>query len=107
MLPRKDDGVYVLFEGGSQDHPVWLGGFWSENARRPEPAAESVRVIVSPNGHQIVIDDDNDVLQLKHKSGNQITITNDEISIEVDGGGKIVVGKSGVAINDTALTVDK
>jgi uncharacterized protein involved in type VI secretion and phage assembly len=107
MLPKKDDGVYLLFEGGNRDQPIWLGGFWSENAKRPEPAAENKRVIVSPNGHQIVLDDANDEIQLAHSSGNKITIGKDSIALEIDGGTKIVLGKQNVAINDTALTVDK
>jgi len=107
MLPKVKDGVYLLFEGGNQDRPVWIGGFWSHNAERPKSAGENVRVIVSPKGHKVVLDDSSDEVQLYHASGNRITISKDDISIEVDHGGKIVVGKSGVTINGTALSVDK
>jgi uncharacterized protein involved in type VI secretion and phage assembly len=107
LLPKEKDGVCLLFEGGNQDHPVWIGGFWSHNAKRPDPGAADVRVVVSPNGHKVIIDDKNDKLQLAHSSGNKITITKDEITIEVDSGGKIVVDKSSVTINGTALSVDK
>ena len=107
MLPKVKDGVYLLFEGGNRDRPIWLGGFWSQNAQRPKSAGENVRVVVTPNGHKIVLDDSNDQLQLYHAGGNQITISKDDISIEVAQGGKIVVGKSGVTINGSALSVDK
>lgn len=107
MLPKEKDGVCLLFEGGVQDHPVWIGGFWSHNAKRPDPAAENVRVIVSPHGHKIVVDDKNDQLQLAHKNGHKITIGNNDITVEVDGGGKVVIDKSGVTINGQSFSVDK
>jgi uncharacterized protein involved in type VI secretion and phage assembly len=107
MLPKQGDGVYVLFEGGSPEHPIWIGGFWSVNASLPTPAGEKARVIVTPNGHQVVLDDSSDTIQLTHSSGNKITIDKTSIKLEVNNGGKIEIGASGVKINDTALSVDK
>jgi uncharacterized protein involved in type VI secretion and phage assembly len=106
-LPRVGDGVYVMFEGGSPDNPVWMGGFWSEDAKLPEPASADARVLRSPKGHRLVLDDAKDEIRMTHASGSQITIGKSQITIEIDGGSKIVIGKASVAINGTALVVDK
>jgi len=49
----------------------------------------------------------NDATSTGASPGNKITITKNDITIEVDSGGKIVVDKSGVTINGQNLSVDK
>jgi uncharacterized protein involved in type VI secretion and phage assembly len=107
MLPQVGDGVWVMFEAGLSDRPMWLGGWWTENHKRPDPAGPDIRVVVTPHGHKLILDDKNDELRLEHAKGTKITVAENEITLEVNGGSKIVVGKASVKINDIALEVMK
>jgi len=107
MLPKAGDGVWVMFEAGNSDLPVWLGGWWSEESKLPPSSGENVRVLVTPHGHKIVLDDDKDEIRLEHAKGSKVVVGENEIRLEVKDGGKIVVDKSSVKINGNALEVEK
>jgi len=105
FLPKQDDGVWIEFEGGERDKPIWTGGYWAKSDGKPKGASPDVRVIVSPNGHRVVLDDKDDKLLLEHASGPHIEIAKDSITLEVDGQHRIVIDKQGVHINGTGLEV--
>ena len=44
-LPPVGANVWVMFENGELDSPVWMGGFWDQSARPPaSPAQETMKV---------------------------------------------------------------
>ena len=104
MLPKEDDGVWVEFEAGDISRPIWTGFWWSSRDEIPEPAGIETRVLVTPGGHKIVIDDENDEFCLIHAGGPEIKLTADEISLKV-GSSQIVLKASEVNINNGALVV--
>ena len=49
MLPAVGSGVWIEFEAGNLDIPIWSGGWWA-SGQRPDPQGARLRVIVSENG---------------------------------------------------------
>jgi uncharacterized protein involved in type VI secretion and phage assembly len=104
-LPKVDDGVWIEFEGGDCDLPIWTGFWWAGNDRKPPGASPECRVLASPKGHRLVLDDDRGVLLFKHADGPEILLEKGSIRIQFDAQKKIVIDQSGVHINGTALEV--
>jgi hypothetical protein len=116
LLPKVGSGVWIEFEAGRLDNPIWSGAWWS-NGQRPDPQGDAVRVIVSEKGHKFILDDEADEVKLLHGSGPSITmsgseivltcgaceikITNDNISLN---NGLIKVGLAGVSLVNGAMT---
>jgi hypothetical protein len=62
VLPLVGSGVWVEFEGGNPDYPIWVGGFWGSAAETPSMALLTtpgvpVVVLESPIKNAIVISD--------------------------------------------------
>lgn len=103
MLPKVGSGVWIEFEAGQLDSPIWSGGWWA-NGQRPDPQGEAVRVIVSEKGHRIVLDDDADEVTLVHGSGPEIKLTGDEITLTV-GACEIKIGMQTISLNNGLIKV--
>jgi uncharacterized protein involved in type VI secretion and phage assembly len=102
-LPEVGDGIWVEFEAGDPSRPIWTGCWWADG-EFPSPGAPSVRVLVTPGGHQIVLDDQANKLQLLHPGGAEFTMTDTDITLKI-GATQIVLSASGVSINNGALEV--
>jgi hypothetical protein len=116
LLPKVGSGVWIEFEAGRLDNPIWSGAWWG-SGQRPDPQGDGVRVFVSEKGHKLILDDDGDEVKLLHGSGPSITmsgseivltcgaceikITNDNISLN---NGLIKVGLAGVSLVNGAMT---
>lgn len=119
MLPKVGSGVWIEFEAGRLDSPIWSGAWWA-SGQRPEPRGEQVRVIVSEQGHKIILDDDANEVQIIHGdtaitksiklTGSEIVITcgaceikisNENISLN---NGLIKVGLAGVSLVNGAMS---
>jgi hypothetical protein len=103
MLPAVDSGVWIEFEAGNLDLPLWSGG-WFANDQRPDPQGEKVRVIVSENGHQIVLDDDQDEVKIVHSGGAQIKLTGSGIELSFESC-KIEISSTDISLNNGLIKV--
>jgi hypothetical protein len=104
MLPKNGDRVWIEFEAGDISRPIWTGFWWSNKQEIPSPAGRETRVLVTPKGHKIVLDDENNEVYLIHASGPEIKLTSDEISLKI-GASQIVINSNEVNINNGALVV--
>jgi len=117
MLPKVGSGVWIEFEAGGLDNPIWSGGWWA-SGQRPDPQGEQVRVVVSENGHQVVLDDAAGEVKVVHSGGPEIKMTDSEVVITVGScelkitnteislnNGLIKVGQAGVSLVNGAMTV--
>ena len=82
MLPKVGSGVWIEFEAGNLDIPIWSGCWWA-SGQRPDRKGRGVRVIVSEDGHKVILDDDADEVKLVHGGGPEITMTATEIVLTV------------------------
>ncbi|CAE6484196.1 hypothetical protein C8R30_105129 [Nitrosomonas nitrosa] len=112
-LPMIGSGVWVEFEQGNPDYPIWVGCFWGSAAEVPvmsrmvPPAVPGITLQTSlKNG--IVISDvpgPTGGIQLQTATGAMISVT--DIGIMISNGKGAVINLTGptVDINLGALTV--
>jgi uncharacterized protein involved in type VI secretion and phage assembly len=113
VVPPVGAGVWIEFEQGDLDYPIWAGGFWDCAADVPVQARASAPgfqnfVVETPgkNTLQLIDGPAGGTIMLKTAGGASIT-TSDAGGIMIsDGqGGTIVITKGVVSINGTALVV--
>ena len=105
MLPVVGAGVWIEFEAGRLDNPIWSGGWWA-SGQRPEPRGAELRVIVSEHGHTVILDDRNDELKLVHGSagGPEIRITAGEIVLTC-GACEITISADNISLNNGQIKI--
>jgi hypothetical protein len=81
FVPPVGARVWVEFEGGDPNYPLWVGTWYPTSAVPPEAAISPPdnRVIQTPSGHTIQIMDKNgeEKIVIKHKSNAFISIDKD------------------------------
>ncbi|MER2551654.1 MAG: phage baseplate assembly protein V [Thauera sp.] len=105
MLPAVGAGVWIEFEAGRLDNPIWSGGWWA-SGQRPEPQGAALRVIVSEHGHTVILDDRNDELKLVHGSagGPEIRMTGSEIVLTC-GACEITISADSISLNNGQIKI--
>ena len=112
-LPLIGGGVWVDFERGDPDYPIWVGGFWGMAAEVPllshmvPPAVPGI-TLQTPLKNGIVISDvpgPTGGIQIQTATGAMISVT--DIGIMISNGKGAVINLTGptVDINLGALTV--
>lgn len=61
-LPPVGAGVWIEFEQGDPDHPIWSGCWWGATSELPavvqaDPPGSGQIALVTPGGHALVISD--------------------------------------------------
>jgi len=59
-LPPKGGFVWVMFENGRVDMPVWTGGWWGKDELPPEMEKTTRHGFKTPGGHTLLFSDDKD-----------------------------------------------
>ncbi len=103
LLPEVGDLVWIEFEAGNLNYPIWTGAFFL-NGQRPEPSGNGARVIVSKKGHQLVLDDDADTLTVKHAMGATLEMTATEITLSI-GANKMVMSLTAISFNEGVVKI--
>jgi len=103
MLPEVASMVWVEFEAGSVDFPIWTGCFFTPG-QRPSPAATGARLIASVRGHKLLLDDDGDTVLIEHSGGARIELSMTAITLEVLGS-KIEMGAAAISFNNGVVKI--
>ena len=105
MLPQIGSGVWIEFEQGNPDYPIWTGCFWAENEVPISPASADKKVLKT-NAGTITLDDTSGSNSITIETTNNLKIKMDQQGIEISNGSqKIMVSSSSVSINDGALEI--
>jgi hypothetical protein len=73
MLPEVGSPVWIEFEQGDPDYPVWVGCLWETCAG---PALDPAAVVVSTaGGHRVVLSDSNAEIKVVHAGGATVTLS--------------------------------
>lgn len=113
VLPAIGAGVWIEFEQGNPDYPIWTGGFWGSAAEVPAlalatpPALQSI-VLQTMGQNTLMISDTpgpTGGFLLKTSTGAMIAINNVGITISNGKGATIVLAGPSVTINQGALAV--
>ncbi len=107
VLPEVGDGVWIEFEGGDPSCPIWTGCWWARD-EMPAPGGEATRILATPGGFKIILDDKEKKLQLlvteEDEIKSEITMTSSDITLKI-GETQIVLSANGANINGGALEV--
>jgi uncharacterized protein involved in type VI secretion and phage assembly len=105
-IPPNGANVWVEFEGGDPDYPIWSGCFWGLGEAPAVPALAEMKVIKTDTG-TITINDLPGIggITIETTLGAKIAITATGIEINNGMGGSIILQGPQVSVNNGALEV--
>ncbi|MFT3770703.1 MAG: phage baseplate assembly protein V [Minicystis sp.] len=103
FLPEVGSGVWIEFEEGDINHPIWSGCYWRDG-ELPAEAAPAKKVLRTKAGHQIVIDDDGRSITITDPSENTVTLDSSGITLK-RGGSVVKLDDAKLDVNNSALEV--
>lgn len=106
-VPAVGAQVWVEFEGGNLDFPIWVGTFWQQAGDAPEEVQDppTTRVLRTAKGHVFLIEDKDDAEEVKllHSSGAMLDMDKDgNVLLTDSNGAKLTLD----AANNQALLED-
>jgi hypothetical protein len=106
MIPPTNANVWVEFEGGNLDHPIWSGCFWGTGEVPATPAVPQQKVIKT-DGITLTLSDlpGTGGVTIELTAGQTIKLSAMGIEIDNGQGGKIALTGPQVSVNDGALEV--
>jgi uncharacterized protein involved in type VI secretion and phage assembly len=105
LIPPTNASVWIEFEHGNPDYPIWTGCFWAENEVPVSPASADKKVLKTGAG-TITLDDTQGSNSVTIETTNSLKIKMDQQGIEISNGSqKIMISSSSVSVNDGALEV--
>lgn len=112
VMPAVGSGVWVEFEQGSIDHPIWVGGWWGSSSEVPSVASMATPgvppiVLQTVGQHKLLMTDlpGGPGIMLSTPTGAMIMINEIGITIDNGRGASIVLAGPTVTVNQGALTV--
>jgi uncharacterized protein involved in type VI secretion and phage assembly len=105
-IPPKGANIWVEFEGGDPDRPVWVGCFWDEKDTPADSGRPGMKVLKTDKA-KIVINDEPGASSITIETGGAKVVIDSSSGIEItDGkGGSIKISQSQVSVNNGALEV--
>ena len=112
-IPQVGAGVWVEFEQGDPDYPIWSGGYWGAVAEVPVlalaglPASPNI-VLQTTGQNSIVVSDVPGLtggIMLKTPTGAMIVVSDTGIIISNGKGATITLTGPTVSVNNGALTI--
>lgn len=105
FIPPVDANVWIEFEGGDTDSPIWTGCFWGTAEAPAMPAIPDTKIIKTDTA-TIKLDDLPGVggITIETTSGLKIVMNVSGIEIS-NGAGNIKVTAASVSVNNGALEV--
>jgi hypothetical protein len=113
MVPPIGAGVWIEFEQGDQDHPIWVGCRWGAQGDIPTlalaglPVSPSI-VLQTMLQNTLVISDlpgPTGGIMLKSNSGAMILVNNLGITITTGQGATILMTGPSITVNEGALMI--
>lgn len=105
-LPPVGTSVWMEFEQGNPDYPVWSGCFWA-SGEPPATPAQPEQKVFKTDGITLTIDDTPGVASLKLETtgGQKIEVTANGIKIDNGTGATVELTGPSVKLNGQALEV--
>ncbi|GAA4697113.1 phage baseplate assembly protein V [Phytohabitans rumicis] len=109
-LPAGGALVWIEFEHGDPDYPIWTGAWFGSASDLPSvllsPPYQKV-MIQTQAGHQVILDDTPGVggITLQTADGQKLSLTSTGIEIDNGQGGTVKLTGPSVKVNDGALEV--
>ncbi len=107
LIPPTDASVWIEFEHGNPDYPIWTGCFWAQGELPATPAIAEMKVLKT-DLCTITLNDVQGIggVTIETTAGMGAKIVMDVQGIEITSGvGNIKLTATGVSVNDGALEV--
>ena len=110
MLPTVGAGVWIEFEHGDPDYPVWTGCWWGSATEIPTqwlaPPYKKV-MLMTPSGHSITVDDTPGVggITLQTAEGAKVVLSSTGCQFTNGQGATVQLTGPQVSVNNGALDV--
>jgi len=106
LIPPTDASVWIEFEHGDPEYPIWAGGFWAQGEVPASPAVAEMKVLKT-DAATITINDLPGAggITIETQTGMKIKIDTSGIEIDNGMGGSIKLTGPQVSINSGALEV--
>lgn len=108
--------VWIEYEHGDLDRPIWTGCFWDSVDDVPPglvPAAPRARglALVLPNRTTVAVGDEpgGPAVRIETAGGASLTVTDDEITLQTAGGARLSLGAAGLRLESgrgASVTLD-
>lgn len=109
-IPPEGADVWVEFEGGDPDYPIWVGCFWSDGQVPTEASAASIKVLKT-DALTLTVDDSSggqgvtlEVSSPAVTTSIKIALTSSGVEIST-GNASVKLDPTSVSLNDGALQV--
>jgi len=105
-IPPNGANVWVEFEAGNPDYPIWSGGFWGLGEAPAVPALAEIKVLKTDTA-TITVNDLPGIggITIETTLGAKIAISATGIEINNGMGGSLILQGPQVSINNGALEV--
>lgn len=110
-MPPVDSAVWVEFEGGDLDKPIWSGCFWRDSQRPPDSQRDPSIKILKTDKVTLRIDDGAGEIVIETEGGTRLTLSATEFKAESTTlthesvSAKTSLSAGGFDVNDGAFTV--
>ncbi len=117
MVPQIGAGVWIEFEQGDPDYPIWTGGFWGTAAevpamaQAPPPIPPGQNIVLQTTGQNTLVISDSAPtpagggITLKSPGNASIVINDSGIYIQNGKGASLTLVGTAVSINNGGLLV--
>ncbi|WP_198264482.1 phage baseplate assembly protein V [sulfur-oxidizing endosymbiont of Gigantopelta aegis] len=110
LVPEINAQVWVEFEAGNIDKPIWTGTTWQQSSDVPQEAADrspQMRQLKTPSGHILSFDDTEggEEIRLYHAKDAELKIDPDGVVQLTDASGSVVLmdaTASAIKISDSS-----
>lgn len=114
VIPQIGAGVWIEFEQGDPDYPIWVGGYWGTAAEVPAlalqpPPPPGINIVLQTSFQNMLMLSDvpgpTGGILLKTTTGAFISVNDVGITISNGKGASIVMAGPTVTINQGALVI--
>lgn len=117
LVPQVGAAVWVEFEQGDPDYPIWVGGFWGSAvevpplALAPPPIPPGQNIVLQTTGQTSLLLSDSAPtpatggIVLRSRAGSMIVVNDTGIYLRTSAGASITLTGPVVNVNNGALTV--
>lgn len=116
VLPQIGSGVWIEFEQGEPDYPIWVGGFWGVVAEvpalalAPPPPPPGQNIVIQTTGQNTLVLSDvpgpTGGIMLKSTLGAMILVNDVGITISNGKGASILMAGTSVTIIGTPVNIN-
>ena len=95
-VPPIGAGVWIEFEAGQVDRPIWSGGWWprgdAPQAEEGRQGSQKTKTLKSDSGLNVALDDDSEAIVISDANGqNKMTVFSRQGQIEIEASGKVQI----------------